>query len=69
MQGTVKDGIHSRVDDRGIVVDGSPEEIQAAVRKVIASFGTRGLMLGADCTVPTDIPVANIRIAVEATEM
>jgi uroporphyrinogen decarboxylase len=57
------------MDDRGIMVDGSPEEIQTAVREVIAEFGTRGLMLGADCTLPTDIPVANIRVAVKATEM
>ena len=55
------------LDDRGIVVNGSPEAIQAAVRVVIAEFGTRGLMLGADCTFPTDIPVRNIRLAVEAT--
>ena len=55
------------MDDRGIVVDGSPDAIRAAVREVIADFGTRGLILGADCTFPTDIPVANIRIAVEAT--
>jgi uroporphyrinogen decarboxylase len=57
------------MDDRGIVVDGSPAEIQAAVRQVIADFGTRGFILGADCTFPTDISVANIRTAVEATAM
>ncbi len=57
------------MDDRGIIVDGSPEEIQAAVRKVIADFGVKGFILGADCTLPTDIPVDNIRIAVEATTM
>jgi uroporphyrinogen decarboxylase len=57
------------MDDQGIMVDGSAEEIQTAVREVIAGFGTRGLMLGADCTLPTDIPVANIRVAVKATEM
>ena len=55
------------MDDRGIVVDGSPAAIRAAVRAVIADFGTQGLILGADCTFPTDIPVSNIRVAVEAT--
>lgn len=53
--------------DRGIMVDGTPEAIQAAVRSVIADFGTQGLMIGADCTLPTDIAVGNIRTAVEAT--
>jgi uroporphyrinogen decarboxylase len=53
--------------DRGIIVDGSPEAIQGAVQKVIADFGARGLIVGADCTLPTDIAVDNIRLAVEAT--
>ncbi len=54
------------MDDRGIMVNGSPEEIQAAAREVIADFGATGFILGADCTLPTDIPVDNIRTAVKA---
>jgi len=38
-------------------------------RAVIDEAGTRGFMVGADCTLPTDIDVANIRAAVEATAM
>ena len=57
------------MDDRGVVVNGTPEAIRAAVRAVIADFGTQGLILGADCTFPTDIPVDNIRTAVEATAL
>ena len=53
--------------DRGIIVDGNQEEIQAAVQQVIAEFGPTGLMLGADCTLPTEIPLANIRAAMAAT--
>ena len=53
--------------DRGIIVDGNQEEIQAAVQQVIAEFGPTGLMLGADCTLPTDISLANIRAAMAAT--
>lgn len=56
------------MDDRGIVVDGDPEAIRSAVHGVIADFGRKGFILGADCTFPTDIPVRNIRIAVEAAE-
>ena len=55
--------------DRGIIVDGTREAIQAEVRRVIADIGATGFMLGADCTVPTDIDVGNIRAAVEATHL
>ncbi len=57
------------LDDRGVVVDGSPEAIKATVRQVITGFGTEGLIVGADCTFPTDIDVSNIRLAVEATAL
>jgi uroporphyrinogen decarboxylase len=57
------------MDDRGIVVYGSPEDIKAEVQAVISDFGTTGFILGADCTFPTDIDVANIRAAVEATSL
>jgi uroporphyrinogen decarboxylase len=55
------------LDDRGIVVDGTPDQIRAAVQNVIAAAGTEGLIVGADCTFPTDINVGNIRLAVQAT--
>lgn len=57
------------MDSRGVMVDGTADEIQAAVQAIIADFGTRGLILGADCTFPTDIDVDHIRIAVEATAL
>jgi uroporphyrinogen decarboxylase len=55
------------LDDRGIVVDGTPDQIRAAVQNVIGAAGTEGLIVGADCTFPTDINVGNIRLAVQAT--
>jgi len=57
------------MDDRGIMVNGSKKDIQAEVHAVIAEIGTEGFILGADCTLPTDIDVSHIRAAVEATEM
>lgn len=57
------------MDDRGVMVDGSHEEIEEAVQAVIKEFGTEGLIIGADCTLPTDIDVSNIRAAVEATDL
>ena len=55
--------------DRGIIVNGSAEQIQQAVREVIDDFGTRSLMIGADCTVPTDIDLSHVRAAMQATAM
>lgn len=57
------------MDNRGIIVHGSRDQIQTAVRDIIAGFGTRGLMIGADCTLPTGIPIENVRAAVEATAL
>ena len=56
------------MDDRGVIVDGPPEEIEARVHEVLAEFGTKHLILGADCTLPTGIEIEHIRAAVEATE-
>jgi len=53
--------------DRGLIAEGSLEAIRAHTRAIIDDFGATGLMIGADCTVPTDIDVARIRAAVEAT--
>ena len=54
------------LDNRGVIVDGTPEDIRQAVHEVISSFGPRGLIIGADCTLPTEIDVENIHAAVEA---
>ncbi len=54
------------LDNRGVLVDGTPEDIRRAVHEVISSFGPRGLIIGADCTLPTEINIENIHAAVEA---
>jgi uroporphyrinogen decarboxylase len=55
------------LDNRGLIVDGPPEEIESRVHAIIADFGIKNLILGADCTLPTGIEIDNIRAAVEAT--
>lgn len=50
----------------GPMVEGDPAELTAAVERIIANYGTRGLILGADCTLPTEIPYKRIRTAVDA---
>jgi len=47
-----------------VIVNRTAEEIQQAVQMVLSSFGIRRLILGADCTLPIDIDIENIRIAV-----
>ncbi len=55
------------LDDRsGVMVNGTKEEIQSEVKKVITLFGKEKFILGSDCTLPTDIPIDNICAAIEA---
>lgn len=51
----------------GVMVEGTIEELQEAVRKIIAAQGKSGFILGADCTLPTEIDYARIRAVTEAS--
>ena len=53
---------------KGPLTDGTPDEIRAEVKKVVAESGNRGFILGTDCTIPTGTPYSNLRIAVDALE-
>ncbi len=55
------------LDNRGVIVDGTQAEITAAVHKIITDFGPKDLIIGADCTLPTDIAIEHIRTAIRAT--
>lgn len=50
----------------GVLENGTEEEIQGEVKTVIDSVGPRGFILGADCTLPTNIDTGRIRTAVMA---
>ena len=54
------------MDQRGPLVDGSPAQIAAEAAAAVAEVGRRRFILGAGCTLPNDINVANIRLAIEA---
>ncbi|NLB90244.1 MAG: uroporphyrinogen III decarboxylase [Clostridiales bacterium] len=60
---TIMGGLENR---SGVFVEGTIEELEAEVRKVIQNFGTTGFILGADCTLPTEMPYERIRAAVHA---
>ena len=60
---TIMGGLANR---SGPLEQGTQQELRAAVRRVIAQFGETGLILGADCTLPTDTPYERIKAAVQA---
>ena len=49
---TIMGGLANR---SGVLVDGTSEELEQAVRALIHSFGKKRFILGADCTLPTEI--------------
>ncbi len=54
-------------DDRsGVLVNGCPEAIVAEAANIVEEVGRERLILGADCTLPEDISIANIRAVMEA---
>lgn len=50
----------------GVMIDGTDDAIRGEVASIIGRFGSRSLLLGGDCTLPTEIPLRRIRTAVEA---
>lgn len=60
---TIMGGLKNR---SGVLVDGSEEELRQEIRKAVQAVGKTGFILGADCTLPTEIPYERIRMAVEA---
>ena len=50
----------------GALIDGTMEDIDKEVDRVIGSFGRKGFILGADCTLPTGLDNARILRAVNA---
>jgi len=49
-----------------ILYKGTKEEIQYEVHRLIDEAGTKGVIIGADCTVQRDTPVEHIRWAADA---
>lgn len=52
----------------GVMVDGTMEELQEAVRGIVRTYGKKGFILGADCTLPTEIDYARIKAVAEAVK-
>jgi uroporphyrinogen-III decarboxylase len=54
------------VDQRGPIVTGPREAVEAEVRSAIREAGRAGFIVGAGCPVPNDIEVAHLAWAIEA---
>lgn len=52
----------------GVMTDGTKEELVNETQRLIGEFGEKGFILGADCTLPTEIPYERIRWIVEAAQ-
>lgn len=50
----------------GVMTDGTVEELKEEAKKIIRDNGKAGFILGADCTLPTEIPYERIRAIAEA---
>ena len=61
---TVLGGFENGKD--GLLYNGSKEVIQEKVKEIIADTGTHGLIIGADCTIPSDISLERIAWVREA---
>ena len=60
---TILGGLENR---SGIIVDGSLEDIREEVHRLRREMKGKKFILGADCTLGSDLPVERIRTATEA---
>ena len=59
---TIMGGLANR---SGVMVEGTIEELQNEVKKIVTEFGREGFIMGADCTLPTDIDAERVRAIVD----
>lgn len=62
---TIMGGLANR---SGVLVDGTDEELSMRVKEIIAKFGKKGFIMGADCTLPTEIPYRRIKVVADAVK-
>ncbi|KRK40627.1 uroporphyrinogen-III decarboxylase [Loigolactobacillus bifermentans DSM 20003] len=50
----------------GVLYSGTKAEIQAEAKRIVTEAGRKGVIIGADCTIPRDTPIEHVRWAIEA---
>ena len=56
------------LDERGLMITGTPEAVRAQVQDAVAQCGGRRLLVGPGCVVDLRVPEANLAAAREAVE-
>ncbi|MDR1779534.1 MAG: hypothetical protein LBR50_02225 [Tannerella sp.] len=64
VQATFDRPVMGGLDRLGIIAKGTPEQVKAEVDRVL-SEAPQNFILGADCTVPGDTPLQNLRTAID----
>lgn len=59
---TIMGGLENR---GGVMVEGTLEELSQEVKRVVKTFGKKRFIMGADCTLPTEIPYERIKTIAE----
>jgi len=60
---TIMGGLANR---SGALVTGSTQDLRLSVKEIINDFGRTGFILGADCTLPTEVDYKRVSVAVAA---
>lgn len=60
---TIMGGLPNRT---GVLVDGTEQEIEEEVTRIISKFGKKGFILGADCTLATEQDTEKVKTAANA---
>lgn len=56
------------MDNHGVLVEGTYEEIAQEAQRVVREFGKQGFMLGGDCTVPGTMDFGRLKAAIAAAK-
>lgn len=56
------------LDNHGVMAHGSDEEVAQAVRELLDRYGSKGFMIGADCSIESPACTGRIRKAVETVK-
>lgn len=59
-------GFDNRKD--GVLYSGTKEEVQKEAVRLVTEAGDIGVIIGADCTLPSDIPVERMKWVREALD-
>jgi uroporphyrinogen decarboxylase len=61
-----KAALFGNLDPSGVMARGTPDQVTAATRNLISTYGSRSLVVGAGCALPPGTPDANIQALVAA---